>query len=259
MRYSSSTDLSFDQSPSPSTRSIAPIVSGNASPSSIPNKVPDQEFVRLLDHAVKIASQMKFPSQDMDMSDMLRALNTIDGPSIGALSPGRSFSYQYRIKASTDFERHCKVGAAGELFVSLPRPYFSVGVLTVHVSYQVFTLLCRVITEKGGKVYQEDWKSNMRNLVKEHHPGWSHWPEWTERETADIVFPDTEGVLTAILIENGYLDYQTWVGQKPLYMIEVKTTLSDKNKEFYLSVEQHQRVNELLPIYLRLFTFSRRR
>jgi hypothetical protein len=84
----------------------------------------------------------------------------------------------------------------------------------------------------------------MRNLVKEHHPDWRHWPEWTERETSDIVYLDNESALTAVLIENGYLDYHTWVGQKPLYMIEVKTTLADKSKEFYLSAEQHQRVSE---------------
>jgi len=186
--------------------------------------MPDLEFVRLLDHAIKTASQMNFPSQNLDMSDMLSALNTINRPSLDVLSPNRSFSYRYKIRASTDFERHSKVGAAGELFV--------------------FTLLCRVITEKGGQVYQEDWKSNMRNLVKEHHPDWRHWPEWTERETSDIVYLDNESALTAVLIENGYLDYHTWVGQKPLYMIEVKTTLADKSKEFYLSVEQHQRMQE---------------
>lgn len=82
----------------------------------------------------------------------------------------------------------------------------------------------------------------MRNLVKQHHPQFKKWPDWTERETADIVFPDEHGALTHLLIENGYLDYNLWYNQRPEYLIEVKSSLSDKNKEFYLSSDQYRRV-----------------
>lgn len=103
---------------------------------------------------------------------------------------------------------------------------------------KIFSLLNRVLE---NKVYIEDWKSNMRNLVKQH-PSFRGIPDWTGSETADIVFPDDHGALTNLLIESGYLDYDKWYGRRPEYLIEVKSSLSNKNKEFYLSSDQYQRV-----------------
>ncbi|KAF2797582.1 hypothetical protein K505DRAFT_372354 [Melanomma pulvis-pyrius CBS 109.77] len=172
----------------------------------------DAEFVRLLDHIMSAAARAQFPSQIMDMSNIRNAL-----PDIGK-SPG-----PFKFLAPTNFVRDCKVGAAGELFV--------------------FCLLESVLRGKD-KIYTGDWRSNMRNLVKQHHPQFKDWPDWTERETADIVFPDEHGALTYLLIQNGYLDYNLWYNQRPEYLIEVKSSLSDKNKEFYLSSDQYRRMQE---------------
>ena len=78
----------------------------------------DNEFVRLLDHVMGAAGRAKFPSRVIDMSNMMKAL-----PDIMGTGPGKSPPGPFRIFSSTDFERHSKVGAAGELFVSnsLPR------------------------------------------------------------------------------------------------------------------------------------------
>jgi hypothetical protein len=88
----------------------------------------------------------------------------------------------------------------------------------------------------------EHWKSSIRNLVRQHHPRFVDWPEWTETETADIVFPDRRGALTDLLIESGYLEYAAWYNKTPNYLIEVKSTMSNRNKEFYMSKEQFTRV-----------------
>lgn len=84
----------------------------------------------------------------------------------------------------------------------------------------------------------------MRNLVKQH-ASYEHWPDWNGAETSDFVFPDDKGTLTDRLIDQGFLDRQQWAGQKPEYYIEVKSTLSQRNREFYMSSNQYKRVGPL--------------
>lgn len=65
---------------------------------------------------------------------------------------------------------------------------------------------------------------------------------WTGRETSDIVYHDTQGVLTELLILNRYLDRGRWDGRTPQYFIEVKTTTSSYDTPFFMSDSQYARV-----------------
>lgn len=66
---------------------------------------------------------------------------------------------------------------------------------------------------------------------------------WNGRETADIVYSDTEGVLTQLLIDHGYLDDEIWINRRPSYLIEVKTTTGPCKTPFYMSESQFKKVN----------------
>lgn len=66
---------------------------------------------------------------------------------------------------------------------------------------------------------------------------------WNGRETADLVYNDTEGDLTALLVEHGYLDPNGWHNARPKFFIEVKTTTGPLETPFYLSKYQHRRVS----------------
>ena len=68
---------------------------------------------------------------------------------------------------------------------------------------------------------------------------------WYGRETADIVYDDTEGTCTSLLIDHGYLELDEWEGKRPEYFIKVKTTTEPLGTPFYMSKHQFERVSEL--------------
>ncbi|KAH8656756.1 hypothetical protein BGZ61DRAFT_466344 [Ilyonectria robusta] len=173
----------------------------------------DPELIRLLEHVFTIAEKKRFPSQMPNMSDLRNALPAISGSTQAPIP--------FKIRSSTDFERHSKIGAAGELYV--------------------WALISFLLPANG--IYVEDWKSNMRNWAKQH-PDLAHFPDYVGGETADLDFLDDTGAFTNLLIQSGYLDSGIWRGQKPHYLIEVKSSLSNKNKEFYLSSNQYDRMQE---------------
>ena len=70
-------------------------------------------------------------------------------------------------------------------------------------------------------------------------------PTWSGRETADITYNDESGVLTGILIDNGYLSAETWTGARVDYLIEVKTTTGPCRMPFFMSKHQYRRVSAL--------------
>ncbi|TPX12165.1 uncharacterized protein E0L32_007051 [Thyridium curvatum] len=180
-----------------------------------PKPAVDEEFVRLLDHLLQAAQTTKFPSAiSLDMTDLSRALDDIDRTT--------SAPPPFKIRSETEFEKHSKVGAAARDADFLAK---------------IFSFFHRIL---GEQLYLSDWQSNMRNLIKQH-ASYEHWPDWNGAETSDFVFPDDKGTLTARLIEQGFLDRQQWDGQKPEYYIEVKSTLSQRNREFYMSSNQYKR------------------
>lgn len=81
----------------------------------------------------------------------------------------------------------------------------------------------------------------MRRYVTVH-PDYATMDPWTGRETSDITYTDTGGVLTDVLIRNHYLKRRRWAGKTPKYFIEVKTTTSSCDAPFYMSNAQYQRV-----------------
>lgn len=74
---------------------------------------------------------------------------------------------------------------------------------------------------------------------------------WNGRETADITYVDTGGILTRLFIEKGYLQSEIWQNERPKYFLEVKTTTWDYTEQFYMSGSQYQRVSLLCPPPLR--------
>jgi hypothetical protein len=69
--------------------------------------------------------------------------------------------------------------------------------------------------------------------------------EWTGRETADMLYEDEEGSLTAFLADRGYIDPEDpgWRDAKPKYFIEVKTTKGTCHTPFFMSKYQYKRVS----------------
>lgn len=65
---------------------------------------------------------------------------------------------------------------------------------------------------------------------------------WSQRETADIVYPDVQGEFTTLLIDNGYLG-EEWRAARPKYLLEVKTSTGPLATPFYMSKNQYQLVS----------------
>lgn len=110
---------------------------------------------------------------------------------------------------------------------------------------QVFELLSH-LDPALPSFSRANWQSNMRRYVTVH-PDYATMEPWTGRETSDITYTDTGGVLTDLLIRNHYLDRDRWAGQTPKYFIEVKTTTSSCDAPFYISNAQYQRVSTDTP------------
>lgn len=86
----------------------------------------------------------------------------------------------------------------------------------------------------------------MKNLVRTNYPDrYGDREEWDGQETSDFVVSDNRGALTKRLIQSGHLKSE-WLGETPRYLIEVKSTMSGRNKEVYLGKEQYRRVYSLL-------------
>jgi hypothetical protein len=73
------------------------------------------------------------------------------------------------------------------------------------------------------------------------HEDYCTLDQWRGAKTADITYDDTEGEFTKLLIENEYLD-EAWLGAKPKYFLEVKTTTKECSRRFFVSKSQYERV-----------------
>lgn len=87
----------------------------------------------------------------------------------------------------------------------------------------------------------DNWESTIRGLVAVH-PRYTDLRNWPGRETADITYDDEFGILTAILIANGYLVEQVWGDARPKYFIEVKTTTGGCGDRLFVSENQYRLV-----------------
>jgi hypothetical protein len=64
---------------------------------------------------------------------------------------------------------------------------------------------------------------------------------WRGAETADIIYDDTEGEFTKLLISNGHMDRSIWARVTPKYFLEMKATTKECATWFFLSKSQYQR------------------
>ena len=78
---------------------------------------------------------------------------------------------------------------------------------------------------------------------------------WGRRDTADIVYDNTEGDLTGWLIGCGYLSDHQWRYARPRYYIEVKTTNGPCSTAFYMSKGQYKLVRMSLDGALAMATY----
>ncbi|KAF2670540.1 hypothetical protein BT63DRAFT_454729 [Microthyrium microscopicum] len=83
----------------------------------------------------------------------------------------------------------------------------------------------------------DTWQSTMRNHVRLHDQ-YANVPFSNAYEDGDILYADTSGLLTQKLITKGYLEGHRWVGRKPKYFFEVKTTVGPMDTPFYPSADQ---------------------
>ncbi|KAM5346360.1 hypothetical protein ACJ41O_009365 [Fusarium nematophilum] len=177
-----------------------------------------RQYRDLLNRVVRAARAAAFPSRgSFDMAGMSEALPILD-----------DYNYhdgldQYpRFRSSSQLERDKKIGAAGELYV--------------------FELLKNLAPALPG-FSLENWRSTIRKYVSVH-ADYAHIEAWNGRETADLVYNDSDGILTELLIENGYLDEEAWRSRMPNYLLEVKATTGPCNTPFYMSKHQYQRMHD---------------
>ena len=64
------------------------------------------------------------------------------------------------------------------------------------------------------------------------------WPG--RRETSNLMYNDTDRILTRYLINADYLDTNIWADATPWYLMEVKTTTGDFSDRLYMSSNQYR-------------------
>ncbi|KAJ5633677.1 hypothetical protein N7528_001519 [Penicillium herquei] len=178
------------------------------------------QYRNLLGHVLQAARQASFPSQGaFSMNQLNQALpreedlgqyEGFDGPEV-----------RISFLSDTQFERDKKVGAAGELYA--------------------FELLKGLLLPDWS---DSNWPSTIRRYVT-LHPDYATMAPWYGRETADIVYDDTQGLFTALLIDHGYMEASEWQAMRPKYFIEIKTTTGPLGTPFYMSKGQFERMGTM--------------
>ncbi|KAF4212811.1 hypothetical protein CNMCM5878_000675 [Aspergillus fumigatiaffinis] len=175
----------------------------------LPAQPIDTAYVTLLRSVVNGARTSTFPSRgSFNMTALTDSLDLGNEP--------------FQLRGIDKLYRDKLIGAAGELFV--------------------FETLCRLSPSLPG-FCRDNWQSTIRKYVNLHED-YTDLEPWNGRETADITYSDTEGTLTALLIDKGYLD-ATWTGARPHYFLEIKTTTSSWDTPFYMSRYQYERMQTM--------------
>ncbi|EXK44468.1 hypothetical protein FOMG_03182 [Fusarium oxysporum f. sp. melonis 26406] len=165
----------------------------------------DQRYRTILERVIAAARFASFPSGGaFDLNDLRDAL-----PDSGETKSYLSYDGLDVLK------RDKKIGAAGELYV--------------------FELLSKLELRGCGR---GNWQSTIRTYANIHleYADLSHWPN---RETADLVYSDTQGDLTRILVDAEILSGD-WSARLPKYYIQVKTTTGPCGTPFYMSGNQYR-------------------
>ncbi|KAB8229009.1 uncharacterized protein BDW43DRAFT_289566 [Aspergillus alliaceus] len=172
----------------------------------------DIEYRSILDKVVSAARQFIFPTRDSIDTSLLGEFQNLhlreQGDNTGHL------------RSLEKLERDKRIGAAGELFV--------------------FEVLSRLSPNLPG-FSRENWQSTIRQYIQLHEDYIDLQP-WCGRETADLVYTDSEGIMTSFLIAKGYLSSELWAGKRPRFYLEVKSTTSSCETPFYMSKYQYERM-----------------
>ncbi|KAH7378152.1 hypothetical protein BKA64DRAFT_585931 [Cadophora sp. MPI-SDFR-AT-0126] len=171
-------------------------------------RVPEQQlelqYRRLLERVVALARRTSLPNNFDDLSNAFQSLSVGDDP----------FEGVYYAYDSHDWEHRKRIGAAGELFVF--KVLFGIQDLNFDL---------------------ENWRSSIRGYAKVL-PEFRHLEAWPGRETSDLVYDDTNGVFTRLMISLGYLNADHWANKTPRYYIEVKCTTGNCEMPFIVSQNQ---------------------
>ncbi|KAF4331984.1 hypothetical protein FBEOM_14228 [Fusarium beomiforme] len=174
----------------------------------------DQRYRAILDRVVAAARRAAFPSGGaFDLNALRDALPDSGNPDSFLSFDGLDVFSRFR--STSQLERDKKIGAAGELYV--------------------FELLSKLELPGWGR---GNWQSTIRTYAN-IHPDYADLSHWPNRETADIVYSDTEGTLTDILVDADILGDE-WSAKHPKYYIEVKTTTGPCGTPFYMSGNQYR-------------------
>ncbi|KAF5556260.1 hypothetical protein FNAPI_5783 [Fusarium napiforme] len=174
----------------------------------------DQRYRTILERVIAAARLANFPSGGVfDLNALRDAL-----PDSG--EPDSYLSYDgldvlSRFRSTSQLERDKKIGAVGELYV--------------------FELLSKLDLPGWGR---GNWQSTIRTYANVH-PEYADLTHWPNRETADLVYSDTQGDLTRLLV-NAEILGDDWSTRCPKYYIEVKTTTGPCGTPFYMSGNQYR-------------------
>ncbi|KPM37810.1 hypothetical protein AK830_g8763 [Neonectria ditissima] len=187
----------------------------HSSPATTPEPVAnhDPAYLELIGDVIAAAAKVSFPAKGSpDISTLFGGLS---------MAPNEVESSR-RFGSRSPQERDMKVGALGELFV--------------------FELLSNLAPSLPG-FGRHNWQSTMRKFVTAHSK-YSDMPPWIGKETSDIVYHDTDRVLTELLVEKGHLQREAWLKKTPRYFIEVKCTTGKCETPFYISKAQYQKMKD---------------
>ncbi|KAE8403244.1 hypothetical protein BDV37DRAFT_283851 [Aspergillus pseudonomiae] len=192
------------------------------------------EYRSILEKVVSAARQFIFPTRGSIDTSLLGEFQNLH-----LREPSDNTGH---LRSLEKLERDKRIGAAGELFVSISMkasdiPWKQEDRL---IHPQVFEVLSRLRPNLPG-FSRESWQSTIRQYIQLHEDYIDLQP-WCGRETADLVYTDSEGILTSFLIAKGYLSSEMWAGKSPRFYLEVKSTTSSCETPFYMSKYQYERM-----------------
>ncbi|KAK8097552.1 uncharacterized protein PG998_013038 [Apiospora kogelbergensis] len=186
-------------------------VAASPTPIPIPAQPSRSGYTRLLIRTVAQAREAVFPGPTDSLGLPVRLQGDVIASDLNSL------------QAFGKLERDRMVGAAGELFV--------------------FELLSRLATPALPQFsVNNNWKSTIRHYAAEH-PEYGDIRPFIGPETSDITYDDTDGVLTRLLVEKGYMPVHIGSEERIGYSIEVKTTTDVCGAPFYMSNAQYLLLN----------------
>ncbi|KAE9369740.1 hypothetical protein N431DRAFT_493510 [Stipitochalara longipes BDJ] len=205
--------------PSLSSISSQPSTPRSSEPAPFSANSGQTEYLRLLNNVISAAKRKRgrFPSRGaFNLGDLFDALpNDSDAEPI-------TYNLPFGVRSENQLAHDMRVGAAGELYV--------------------FEILSRLET-RLHKFGRDNWQSTIRRYVTVHED-YSDMEPWKGAETSDITYNDKKGEFTKLLVENGFLK-DFWIGAKPKYYLEVKTTTKECGTRFFISKSQYQRMERM--------------